>query len=69
MGQVIYGNEDDHPDGVNSYWRDPFTILGGTGRFDGATGGGMSDDYNLDVYPGNSFHHWVGTITLVKGKR
>ena len=43
--------------------------LGGTGRFDGATGGGMSDDYNLDDYPGNSFHHWVGTITLVKGKR
>jgi len=66
-GQVIIGREDDHPDYVVSYWRDPFVILGGTGRFEGATGEGMSDDYNSseDI---NSHHHWVGTITMKKGK-
>ena len=66
-GQVIDGREDDHPDYVLSYWRDPFVILGGTGRFEGATGEGMSDDYNSseDI---NTHHHWVGTITMKKGK-
>lgn len=68
QGQVIGGREDDHPDYVISYWRDPFVILGGTGRFEGATGEGMSDDYNSSEDP-NSHHHWTGTITLVKGKR
>ncbi len=67
-GQVIGGREDDHPDYVTSYWRDPFVILGGTGRFEGATGEGMSDDYNSSEDP-NSHHHWNGTITMVKGKR
>jgi len=67
-GQVIGGREDDHPDHVTSYWRDPFIIVGGTGRFEGAEGEGMSDDYNSSLDP-NSHHHWDGTITLVKGKR
>ena len=63
-GQVMDGRLDDHP----SYWRDPFVILGGTGRFEGATGGGMTDDYNSSEDP-YSHHNWKGTITLVKGKR
>lgn len=67
-GQVIGGREDDHPEFVTSYWRDPFVILGGTGRFEGATGGGMSDDYNSSEDP-YSHHHWKGTITMKKGKR
>jgi len=46
----------------------PFVILGGTGRFEGATGGGMTDDYNSSEDP-YSHHQWVGKITLVKGKR
>lgn len=66
QGQVIDGRLPDHPEDVNSYWKDPFVILGGTGRFEGATGGGMTDDYNRDSYPANSFHHWKGTITLLK---
>lgn len=67
-GQVIEGRADDHPEYVVSYFRDPFVILGGTGRFEGATGGGWSDDYNSSLDP-NSHHHWEGTITMVKGKR
>ena len=68
QGQVLMGRLDDHPDYVNSYWRDPFVIIGGTGRFEGATGGGMTDDYNSDLDP-YSHHHWKGTITLTKGKQ
>jgi hypothetical protein len=67
-GQVIYGRAPDHPEYVTSYFRDPFVILGGTGRFEGATGSGMTDDYNSSLDP-YSHHHWRGTITLVKGKR
>jgi hypothetical protein len=66
-GQVKEGRLPDHPDFVISYWRDPFVILGGTGRFKGATGGGMTDDYNSSRDP-YSHHHWKGTITMVKGK-
>ncbi|MDX1362824.1 MAG: hypothetical protein R3243_01355 [Arenibacter latericius] len=66
-GNVIQGRMDDHPEYVTSYWRDSFVIIGGTGRFEGATGSGMSDDYNssLDI---NSHHNWTGTITMIKGK-
>ncbi len=67
-GTVVPGRMDDHPEYVTSHWRDPFEILGGTGRFEGATGEGMTDDYNsaLDPY---SHHHWEGTITMIKGNR
>lgn len=68
-GQVLNGRLDHHPEDVNSYFTDPFEILGGTGRFEGASGSGFTDDYNRDSYPENSFHHWTGTITMVKGKR
>ncbi len=68
-GQVINGRLDYHPIDVNSYFKDPFRIIGGTGRFEGASGGGWTDDYNRDSYPENSFHHWTGTITLVKGNK
>lgn len=67
-GKVIEGRAEDHPDYVTSYFRDPFVILGGTGRFEGATGSGMTDDYNSNLDP-YSHHHWTGTITLVKGKK
>jgi len=68
-GQVLNGRLDYHPADVNSYFKDPFVLIGGTGRFEGATGSGFTDDYNRDSYPENSFHHWKGTITLVKGKQ
>ena len=68
-GQVIDGRLDHHPADVNSYFTDPWEITGGTGRFEGAKGSGWTYDYNRDSYPANSFHHWTGTITLVKGKK
>jgi hypothetical protein len=67
-GRVIVGRADDHPEYVNSYWRDTFRITGGTGRFEDATGIGLSDDYNSDLDP-FSHHNWDGTITMKKGKR
>lgn len=64
-GKVIQGRLDDMPEYVTSYWQDPFEILGGTGRYQGATGSGMSNDYNSsqDI---NSHHNWSGTITMMK---
>jgi len=67
-GKVIPGRLDEHPEYVVSYWQDPFVILGGTGRFEGASGGGTSDDYNSSLDP-DSHHNWNGTITMKKGKR
>jgi len=67
-GKLIQGRSDEHPDYVTSYWKDQFRILGGTGRFERATGGGITDDYNSSLDP-YSHHHWTGTITLVKGKK
>ncbi|MCK3684180.1 hypothetical protein [Maribellus sp. YY47] len=67
-GTVFPGRLEDHPDYVVSYWRDPFEIIGGTGRFEDASGGGMTNDYNSSE-DSNSHHHWEGTITLKKGKR
>ena len=59
--------EDGQPEYVTSWWRDPFVITGGTGRFEGATGGGMTDDYN-STEDDNSHHNYTGTITMAKGK-
>lgn len=66
-GRVMDGRLDDHPVYVVSYWRDPFVIIGGTGKYEGATGDIITDDYNSseDSY---SHHHWKGTITMKKGK-
>ena len=66
-GQVLPGKLDDHPDFVVSYWRDPFEILGGSGKFKGATGSGNTDDYNSNQDQ-NSHHSWKGSITLLKQK-
>ena len=64
-GNVIDGKEEDHPSFVTSYWKDDFEILGGTGKFEGATGNGKTDDYNSSEDP-NSHHHWKGNITMIK---
>ena len=61
--------EDNQPEYVASWWKDLFVITGGTGRFEGATGQGMTNDYNHYDYAGNSFHNWTGTITLITGKK
>jgi hypothetical protein len=66
-GQVLPGKQEDHPEYVVSYWRDPFEILGGSGKFEGATGSGNTDDYNSNQDQ-NSHHSWKGSITLQKQK-
>ena len=67
-GAVVQGRLEDHPEYVISYWRDPVEILGGSGRFEGASGTGWTDDYD-SIEDANSHHHWEGTITMMKGKR
>ncbi len=64
-GQVIEGRQDDHPEFVRSYFRDPFKILGGTGKYKNASGSGMTDDYN-STEDQNSHHSWKGSITIVE---
>jgi hypothetical protein len=64
-GFVLGGRVPGMPNYASSYFKDPFVITGGTGRFEGATGSGMTNDYNSnkDDY---SHHHWTGKITLLK---
>lgn len=65
-GFVLPGRVPGMPNYATSYFKDPFEIIGGTGRFEGATGSGMTNDYNSSKDP-YSHHHWTGKITLVKG--
>jgi len=64
-GRVIQGRLDEHPSHVISYWQDNFILAGGSGRFEGATGYCVSDDFNSSE-DDHSHHHWTGEITLVK---
>ncbi len=64
-GRVIEGRLDDHPEYVTSYWRDSIRFIGGTGKYKGATGKGITDDYNSSEDT-NSHHNWKGTITFNK---
>ena len=64
-GFVLGGRVPGMPSYANSYFKDPFQIIGGTGRFEGATGSGFTNDYNSDK-DDYSHHHWTGTITLLK---
>lgn len=53
------------------YFQDPFSFAGGTGRFEGASGGGMTESY-VDLFDdaGNFIpehrtdHKWTGTLIL-----
>ena len=64
VGLNVKDNDNSHPDEI-CCWQVPFTILGGTGMFEKATGGGTTDDYLSSV--GNLFiHNWKGTLTLLK---
>lgn len=73
-GQVLPGRVPGIPNYGVSYFKDEFTITGGTGKFEGASGGGVTNDYNFPVeedgyiYPTKTRHHWKGTITMKKGK-
>ena len=46
-------------------FHDPFLLTGGTGRFEGATGGGWIDSRTRP--DGRTEHHWTGTVTLRPG--
>jgi hypothetical protein len=67
-GSGILGRTDDHHEYVTDYWGGIQKITGGTGRFEGASGELLMDDYctNIDDY---THHHWTGEITLAKGKK
>lgn len=64
-GFVLPGRVPGMPSFATSYFKDPFIITGGTGKFEGATGSGMTNDYNSAKDP-YSHHHWQGKITLMK---
>ena len=44
---------------------DPFVFVGGTGRFEGASGSGVTESYVLAG--GRVEHYWSGTLVLPKG--
>jgi hypothetical protein len=62
-GQVIF-DPAVGPD-YAAYFQDPFSFTGGTGRFEGATGGGMIDSkLRADLI--RTDHHWTGELTLMR---
>ena len=52
----------DHPD-FDFEFQDPFTFTGGTGRFMGASGGGVTNSL-VDQAADRTTHRWSGTLTL-----
>lgn len=61
-GQVGHPDENDPPYYTDK-WDDPFEFTGGTGRFEEATGGGMTHCYN-STEDNLSHHTWEGTLTM-----
>ena len=59
----------DHPD-FDFEFSDPYEIVGGTGRFDGATGGGVTNSLvDFQSQPSRTEHDWSGTLVLRPGNR
>jgi len=58
-GQVLPTTEP----GYDLEFKDPFTIIGGTGRFEGATGSGTTNSF-VNSTTQRTDHVWSGTITL-----
>ena len=69
-GQVLGGRAPGMPAYALSYFKDPFIIIGGTGRFENAEGSGFTNDYNFMAKDGlvHTRHHWKGKIKMKKGK-
>ena len=61
-GKVILYAPGTHPFYIANF-DDPFTFTGGTGRFEGATGGGHTNSFTNFAH---TDHNWTGTITLLK---
>lgn len=51
-----------HPD-FDYEFADPFAFSGGTGRFEGASGGGYTNSY-VHAAIGRTIHEWSGTLIL-----
>lgn len=58
-GQVVPTTEP----GYDLEFKDPFTITGGTGRFEGASGSGMTNSF-VNSTTQRTDHVWNGTITI-----
>ena len=56
----------DLPPGYQASFQDPFIITGGTGRFEGASGGGEIN--SLVGTNGRTDHEWTGELTVVRGR-
>ena len=69
-GEVIGGRVPGMPSYALSYFKDPFVITGGTGKFENASGEGVTNDYNFVTKDGiqRTSHHWQGKIIMKKGK-
>ena len=77
-GQVFVEIPWDPATHYDAYFQDPFSFVGGTGRFEGASGGGMTDSlvdlWDEDTpFPGpiienhRTDHVWTGTLILPNG--
>lgn len=53
--------------GYNLEFRDPFSFTGGTGRFAGATGTGMTESF-VNQSTNQTDHTWLGTLVLPAGR-
>ena len=70
-GEVMWLTEPNPP--YELFFKDPFIFTGGTGRFEGASGGGntdslvdlLDDDGNL-IEEHQTDHTWVGVLNLPK---
>ncbi|HMB92097.1 MAG TPA: hypothetical protein VKP65_14690 [Rhodothermales bacterium] len=56
----------DHPD-YDFEFNDPFEFVGGTGRFEGASGDVVTHSF-VDFASGQVDHDWSGTLTLLTGQ-
>lgn len=57
----------DHPD-FDFEFADPFEIVGGTGRFRGASGSGRTNSFvDSSADPPRTTHEWLGTLSFVPG--
>jgi len=61
LGQIL---PSDKPD-FDLMFQDPVSFEGGTGKFEGATGGGFTNSY-VKLAEGTTYHTWTGSITLKK---
>ena len=58
----------DHPD-YDFEFSDPFEIVGGTGRFEGAGGAGTTSSLvDFQSQPSRTDHVWTGTLSVPRGR-